>query len=387
MNPVTIRRGMIRIKRLDGEVVRLPLVPEYEGEPGLPSHEAVSILAHELAMVGEEEAGFDFGAVAPGLLSALSWHFERRDEMAEMEVTGEGVELASHMLAQGVPDAQFIVPGLVAREQVTLIAGREKLSGKSTLTAYLMGALERGEETVFGQALGRPVRTVWLTEEPDYSLYEKVERFGLGAGVMIVRNYAVADRPFVEKLALLEDLAKRHKAELVVIDPFSRVAMIEDESGTEPGRRAEEASDFAQRTSLAVVLIHHNRKSSGGAVEDAFRGSTSLTAAMDVICQVDRVRKKGPNIRRLTTWGRVEASNWTREIELDGATYTGGPDEAGGDALLLDGQMTVRDFAAVIAASEKTARRRLNAMVESGDATVDESQQPFVYSPRLVQDT
>ena len=217
------------------------------------------------------------------------------------------------MLAQGEPDAQFIVPNLIAREQVTLIEGREKLSGKSTLTSYLMGAPERDEETVFGPALGRAARTVWLTEEPDHSLYEKVKRFGLGTGVMIVRNYAVASLPFARKLELLEDLAHRHRAEHVVIDPFSRVAMIEDESGTEPGRRAEEASDFAQRTGLAVVLIHHNRKSSGGAVEDTFRGSTSLTAAMDIISQVDRLKKKGSNVRRLTTWGRVEASNGTKE--------------------------------------------------------------------------
>jgi hypothetical protein len=386
MNPVTIRRGTIRVERRDGEVVRLPLAPEYEGDVGLPSHNAVNVLAHELTQIGESEADFDLDAVGEGLLAALVAFFQRRDEVEALGISGDGIELASHMLGQGKPDAQYIVPGLIAREQVTLISGREKLSGKSTLTAYLMGALERDEETVFGPALGYPVRTVWLTEEPDYSLFEKVERFRLGAGVLLARNYALGGgASFGEKLAVMEDVSEKFGAKLLVVDPFSRVAKVEDEAGTEPGRRAEEASDFAQRTSLAVVLIHHNRKSSGGAVEDSFRGSTSLTAAMDNIVQVDRVKKK-PNVRKLTSWGRVDASNWVKEVELDGATYTGGPDEAGGDALLLDGPTTVKAFAERIGVAPDTARRRLKAMVEKGDAAVDESSEPYVYSPVLVQD-
>jgi hypothetical protein len=376
---VTIRGDTLRTRTRDGDVVRSPLRPEYEWLDALPTKDAIGILASDV----EEFGDFDWDAVEPDLHAALSAYYKRTQEMAALGIEARGIELASHMLEQGEPDAQFIVPGLIAREQVTLISGREKLSGKSTLTAYLMGALERGEETVFGPALGRTVKTVWLTEEPDFSLFEKAERFGLGGGVVIVRNYALAALDFKGKLALLEDVAKRCKAELVVVDPFSRVAKVEEESGMEPGRRGEEASDFAQRTSLAVVLIHHNRKGTGGPAEDAFRGSTSLTAAMDIVVQVDRRVKKGPAVRRLTTWGRVEASNWTRDIELVGSRYTGGPDEAAGDELMLSEPMTVRAFAGKLNTSPDTARRRLAAMVERGNATVDEGVEPYVYSPVL----
>lgn len=385
---VAIRRDRIHIKRADGETVRLPLVAEYEGLDGLPSDEAVAVLAHELAMVGESEAAFDLEAVAPDLLTALAWAYARRDEMAALFGQGEhrGFELASHLLQQGKPDADWLVPGVVAKGQTTLIEGREKTAGKSTLLAYLLAAMERGAETVFGAAFHRPVKTVWLTEEPEGPLYEKVERFGLGGGVLIVRNYALGDRDFDAKLRLMEEVATAFKADHLVVDPLTRIARVEDEAGTELGRRAEEVSDLAQRTGLAVTIVHHDNKARGQKVEDRGRGSTSLQAHVDQIIHVERPggRDVSPRVRRLVSWGRVDEAAWTRDIEMaeDKRSYT----TQDADGLLLTGPMTAKEFADVVKASEKTARRRLDALVANGEATVDETTKPYVYSPVLASD-
>jgi AAA domain len=386
---VAIRRDRIHVKRADGETVRLPLIDKYEGVDGLPSEEAVAVLAHELTMVGESEKDFDFEAIAPDLLTALAWAYARRDEMAELFGEGEhrGFELASHVAQQGKPDADWLVPGVIAKGQTTLLQGREKLSGKSTLLAYLMAAMEQGTGTVFGEAFHRPVRSVWLSEEPEGPLYEKVERFGLGGGVLIVRNYALADRTFDAKLGLMEEVARSFKADHLVIDPLTRIARVEDEAGTELGRRAEEASDLGQRTGLAVTIIHHDNKAVARAVEDRGRGSTSLQAHVDQIIHVERHKKRPPRERELVSWGRVDEADWTRSIELaeDKRSYTV-PVEQTTDALLLAEPVTVKAFAEVIGATPDTARRRLDALVEAGDATIDQATKPYVYSPVLASD-
>jgi len=386
---VAIRRDRINIKRSDGETVRLPLTGDYEGPDGLPSDEAVAVLAHELATVGEDEAQFDLDAVAPDLLTALAWAYARRDEMAELFGSGEhrGLELASHLLEQGRPDVDWFVPGVIAKQQVTLIEGREKIAGKSSLLAYLMAAMEHAEGTVFGPAFHRPVRTVWLTEEPEGPLYEKAERFGLGAGVLIVRNYALPDGlDFPGKLRYVGDIARAFKADHVVIDPLSRVARVEDEAGTELGRRAEEASDFAQDRGIAITIVHHDNKGRGQKVEDRGRGSTSLQAHVDQIIHIEKPggRSVSPRVRRLVSWGRVDEAAWTRDIEMakDKRSYT--MQEA--DGLLLSQPMTVKDFADKLAISEKVARSRLVKLVSDGDATVDETTKPYVYAPILASD-
>jgi hypothetical protein len=381
---VAIRRDRIHVKRADGETIRLTLHDKYEGLDGLPSDEAVAVLAHELAMVGESEDGFDWEAIGPDLLTALAWAYARRDEMAELFGAGEhrGFELASHVLQQGKPDADWLVPGVIAKGQTTLLQGREKLSGKSTLLAYLMAAMEHGKETVFGPAFHRAVRSVWLTEEPEGPLYEKVERFGLGGGALIVRNYALADRTFDAKLGLMEEVARAFKADHLVIDPLTRIARVEDEAGTELGRRAEEASDLAQRTGVAVTIIHHDNKAVARAVEDRGRGSTSLQAHVDQIIHVERRAKRPPRERELVSWGRVDEADWMRTIELaeDKRSYTV-PFEQTTDALLLTGTMTVKEFADLIEATPDTARRRLDALVEGGNATIDRTGKPYTYSP------
>jgi hypothetical protein len=386
---VAIRRDRIHIKRADGETIRLPLIDKYEGLDGLPSDEAVAVLAHELAMVGESEAEFDLDAIGPDLLTALTWAYTRRDEMAELFGQGEhaGFELASHVRQQGKPDADWLVPGVIAKGQTTLIQGREKLSGKSTLLAYLMAAMERGDGTVFGPAFHRPVRSVWLTEEPEGPLYEKVERFGLGGGVLIVRNYAIAELGFEAKLDLMEQVARAFKADHLVIDPLTRIAHVEDEAGTELGKRAEKASDLAQSTGLAVTIIHHDNKAVARAVEDRGRGSTSLQAHVDQIIHVERRKKRPPRERELVSWGRVDEADWTRTIELadDKRSYIV-PFEQTTDALLLEGPTTVKDFAETIGTTPDTARRRLDALVEGGQATVERSKKPHVYTPILAND-
>ena len=202
-------------------------------------------------------------------------------------------------------------------------------SGKSTLIFNIVGAMERNERTMFGAAYGRPVRSLIVTEEPEYALRDKCEKFNL-RDAWIVEDWVwpldrmpggSVQKQWEYKLEQVERLAHAIGAEHVVIDPFSRVGAVEDESGREPGMRAEAVSSMAYRGKLAVTIIHHNNKGADRAVEDRGRGSTSLQAAVEQIVQIDRAKeerddKKKSRRREAVSWGRVEEADWIVTFEL-----------------------------------------------------------------------
>jgi hypothetical protein len=291
---------------------------------GTPQHEAEAEAA--LADTIEQDAqaeSLELALIAE-LAAAPDWR-------TALELAKAGVqvgELISDVRARPEGAEAWLIPGLIRQGGVTLLAGREKTGGKSTLMAFLLGALERDDPTLFGEPAGRSIRTVWVTEEPEYSLREKGDQFGLRDTLVLPIHHwgaVAAMSTFAQRLELIELLAKAGGYEHVVIDPLSRIAEVDDEAGTELGKRAGEASAMAQRSGLAVTILHHANKADGRRPEDAVRGSTSLAAACEqvVVLQV-KWPAKSPRDRMLTSFGRVRSQVWRKRIRLDddGEGYT-----------------------------------------------------------------
>jgi AAA domain len=329
MPDVEIMNGIAHIPFRDGRTERVILDHQWwDEESGYPVD---ALLETWLLSSGDPDPDVDLETVVPALERAIDEVRPELEELHELKLTLAGIpigELASTLRTRREPPSDWLVPGLSRRGGVTLIGGREKLSGKSTLVAHLSACLERGEPTVFGGEPKESVRTLWVTEEPRYSLREKADDFDLKRVHFIqLSDWAtVPDLPmgtFQEKLKLIEQIALQARYEHVVIDPLARIAGIRDESGNELGERVDEASQLAQRAHLGLSVIHHNNKGAGRAAIDRMRGSTSLTAAVDTIIQIDPIGKK-PRCRKLTAIGRVRESNWEKIIQLDegNSSYT-----------------------------------------------------------------
>jgi hypothetical protein len=391
---VSIEQQHYVFHSIDGRAVRLFIPPEvWEDSEAYGSLEAW--LAHELSMVGETEEEFDLTVLSSQLADELDAGREEWEELQDLVQlkARHGMGEPARLLRSRAPEERdWFVRGLIARGGVTLIGGREKLSGKSTLLFNLVGALERQEETMFGPAYRAPVKTLIITEEPEYAIQDKAERFNL-MDAWIVQDWSwpldkveggSMQEKWVNKLVQVEQLAFATGCEHVVIDPLSRIGIVEDEAGRELGLRAEAVSSFAYRSKLAVTIIHHNNKRSDAAVEDRMRGSTSLTAAVDQFVQIERRGKKHPRRRYATSYGRVEEVNWERAFELDedGVTYrdldpeTDAHEEMRQDLLLLrslpEGQATIRQFCEALALDPEEAsayqagRRRLDKLADGG---------------------
>jgi hypothetical protein len=377
-NGVTVTQGAARFPDRNGEIVKITLgAAWWDGE-----FDIGTLLDHAAEANGID---IDRDSILPALVAEMDAERPARAELERLHLV-EGDQpfgvLASQLLAKPVEDHPYFIPGLIRPGGVTLIGGREKLSGKSTLTSYLMRRLELQEPTIFGDAYSEPVKTIWVTEEPEYSLREKIADFKLESVYIVRMSDWAAQGPGAEtfggKLAIIEAIAVGAGYRHVVIDPLSRIAGIVDEAGTELGIAVDKASQMAQRADLAVTLIHHNNKGIGRQAIDRMRGSTSLTAAVDVIVQIDRGSKKAKRDRPLTALGRVRASDMEKVITLgeDNCSYTirdrEDADEHVGISdlahLRAGGPTTIAEFAKRLSVSEKVAGERLRELLDDGTA-------------------
>jgi len=117
------------------------------------------------------------------------------------------------LLAYTPSDTPWLWRGFLAKQTVTLLAGRPKV-GKSTLTFALLAALERGEPFL-GQAT-IPTKAVVLTEERAATLAAKLRKYPLTSCEFLLRDECRLPWPLVVEAAVQR--AKETGAELLVVD-------------------------------------------------------------------------------------------------------------------------------------------------------------------------
>lgn len=184
---------------------------------------------------------------------------------------------------------------------VTLLAGPPK-AGKGTLAAQLQRSCETGDPFLGAwPVLTGPVLLV--TEEAGVAVTYKTN--GLHElDILDRRSALVAGLTFAQTLGLIADWSAGHPGGLVFIDTLAIWAGIEDENDAAKTTRAvAQVTAVAQATDLAVVIVHHTRKS-GGENGDAIRGSGAILATVDIAIELSRV-KVGSDDRWLEVQGRV----------------------------------------------------------------------------------
>jgi AAA domain-containing protein len=383
----TCRSGDLRLSIADDDPTRWVLDNATTGRPllsGQVPHSGYSTIGL-LAVLDYHLAEFDIGVTGldawcagvedRALAAYVDLEDREREERERPQFPGR---LASDLTGEALAEIDWLVPGFVAPGWTVKVAAREKV-GKGTLALYVIGRLERGEDTCFGPT-PRAATALILTEEPQESMVEKLRLFGV-TRARVVAGWELASRSWPEKVAALVEVAVAEGHGLVFVDNVSRAAGIEDEAGTELARAIEELQDRCRANRIAAWIDHHHKKGSGRD-EDKSRGSTSISGAADI--NVDLFPKHG-RVRRVTSLGRVRATTWEKLIELneDGTDYAlvadGEADDearAEADALadltMLRGrrEVTISEFERATGASKSAARRRLQALVDDGKAVV-----------------
>jgi hypothetical protein len=207
----------------------------------------------------------------------------------------------------------WVVDGLVAEENITLLAGRPK-AGKSTL-AFDLSAAVANQEPGF---IGKPVNggaVVYVSEEGSATLAHKLPDCH---GLRILTRESVWPKPewpTLVEAAVAE--AKRVHAKLLVIDTLAYWAQLPAEREKDAGAALAimESAVYAAREGLAVLLPTHTRKG-GGEDGEGIRGSSAFAGSADIILEMERL-PDAPRCRAILALSRYPQTPGTLVIELD----------------------------------------------------------------------
>ena len=206
--------------------------------------------------------------------------------LAEPEVESLPVRHLSQVPPQP-PERKWLIENLWLHSGVGILAGGPKL-GKTFLAAELSVAVASG-----GKALGRfeaktsgPVLFFGAEDSPN-ALRNRFE------GLLAIRQLNPEQLPIYlvdvptlrlddeKDLRRLRGAIERHRPRLLVLDPFVRIATIDENSAAEVSAVLASLRSLQRNFELAVCVVHHCRKSPAAHPTLALRGSGDFAAWSD----------------------------------------------------------------------------------------------------------
>jgi hypothetical protein len=182
------------------------------------------------------------------------------------------------------PERRWLVEDLWLAEGVGILGGAPKC-WKTWLAAELAVAVATGTPALGRFAVRDPgPALLFCAEDSPATLRQRLD------GLVSVRNRKLADVPLllldVDVLRLdrqldLERLTAtvaRTKPKLLVLDPFVRLARIDENSATEVSAVLGALRALQREHGLAVLVVHHARKSPAAHPGQSLRGSSDFAA-------------------------------------------------------------------------------------------------------------
>ncbi len=206
----------------------------------------------------------------------------------------------------------FAVQGMVA-----LLDGAAKAAGKTTLLLAGVGASLRGE--IFLNRATKRARVLLVTEENAGTLRLALQRGGLSAetDLHVVPFASLASMRWPQLMHQIERACSDLRTGWLIVDTFFAVAGLGGEQENQAGAVDEAIAPLralAGRLDIAVSLARHTRKA-GGSIGESGRGSTALTGACDIVCELKRLSSNHPaSVRQLEVTGRVEQARLLIEL-------------------------------------------------------------------------
>lgn len=211
------------------------------------------------------------------------------------------------------PPTDWLVNGLVAKNDVTMLAGEPEV-GKSFLTMDLAVAVLSGRDEFLGRSVMHHGRVYYIDEEnPEDVVRQRLEKLGLSAEdskkLKYVHHKAV--RLDKEPERIIQDIMD-FDPELVIIDSLTRIHTGDENSA---GFIAQLFNDginpIVRNTGAALLLLHHVNKSDGTSSFGRLRGSSDISGSIDAGYDAKKV---GPHIhisnfksRRARSGGMIAA--------------------------------------------------------------------------------
>jgi hypothetical protein len=299
---------------------------------------------------------------------------------------------AAELMAEKFPEPRWAVPGVIP-QGLTLLAGAPKL-GKSWLAMNLGVAIASG-----GMALGS-IRV----DEGDVlylALEDNGRRLQSRLRMVLQGDTAPARLTLATECPTLHDggreritgwLDAHPDARLVVVDVFARMRGTTARGADKyeaDYRSVADLKAIADLYDVAMILVHHTRKTEADDYLDSVSGSQGLAGAADGVAILARSRGAAAAVLKITGRDVTEADH---ALDFDAPTGTwkilAGPasDYEMGDTrrriaqLLRDADpMTPHEVAVTLSITDDNARQTLTRMVKAD--TLDTDGQGHYFTP------
>jgi len=216
--------------------------------------------------------------------------------------------------AEETPD--WILQDILKAGELTLLDGRAKLSGKTTLVMHGLKAVREGEP--FLGDMTRRARILYLCEQGN-NFKEAIEDAELDLddyGFKVVQWRDTHDIPWPALIASAVRICKEEKREILVCDTFaafSGIAGTEENNSGDIKQKMEPLKRAANIEGLAVLTTRHSGKNGKG------RGSSQFEAEADILVSLKRKDGQGPEtVRDLEILGRYGSKRLNIDKTPDG---------------------------------------------------------------------
>lgn len=184
------------------------------------------------------------------------------------------------------PDQKWLVQDLWLASGVGILAGAPKL-GKTYLAAEIAVAVAAGDQVLARPAHIRGPVLFYGAEDDLPDLRERFEGLASIRGLEIDRlDVDLLDTPSLrlernEDLLRLRATVEHYQPRLLVLDPFIRIAHIDENSAADVSMILSSLRTIQRDYNVAVLVIHHSRKSPAAHPSMAMRGSSDFAAWSD----------------------------------------------------------------------------------------------------------
>ena len=203
---------------------------------------------------------------------------------------------------------ETLIENLLSAQDVTVLAAKPK-AGKTNLVVGML-AENFNRRTWLGEP-AKELRCVYLGEEPGFRFGKRLSDSQVSADTARAR-FAYVDARSLSDCPTWQEKLERVRAyidamsdrpNLLVIDTLGFWAGLSDFNDyATVSREFKPVLDFAQGTSVAVLLVHHSRKGNGTDI-DAISGSNALAANAGAVALLSKIDGNDTQ-RKLTVWSR-----------------------------------------------------------------------------------
>jgi len=208
----------------------------------------------------------------------------------QMESNRQGINCphiisGPELMSLELPPPVCIVPGLIS-QGLTLLAGKPKI-GKSWFCLNLAHALANGGQFL-GEIAVNPQKVLYIALEDNPRRMQSRLRKMLGDQPVSPQIHLAFRWPRIDQddLGTLEDwLSDNPETQLVIIDTLVRIRGGNKNSGTydKDYNMIFKLKTLADNRQIAIVVVHHLRKTRSEDIFDMVSGTNGLTAAADSV--------------------------------------------------------------------------------------------------------